>query len=195
MYIQQFPRPAALLKQLAKEAQVFRRIDEHGALWSEKNYLGGYTSYSSISDLPYRSTTFEKLKKWIDLQVKAYARALEMDLEGGELKMDTCWVNIMGQGTQHSSHLHPLSVISGTFYVQVPKGSGAFKIEDPRLPAFMASPMRKTHAREENQRFVSIEPRAGTLLLFESWMKHEVPPNLSRRERISVSFNYDWVRG
>jgi uncharacterized protein (TIGR02466 family) len=58
----------------------------------------------------------------------------------------------------------------------------------------MASPARKVGARVENQRFVTIEPSEGTLLLFESWMKHEVTPNLSSRERISVSFNYSWER-
>ena len=194
LYVQKHPRARALLPVLAHEAQVFRKIDEHGERWSKKNYVGGYTSYSSITDLPYRSTNFGKLKSWIDAQVSVYARALELELEGGELKMDSCWINIMGKGTQHSSHLHPLSVISGTFYLRTPKGSGAFKIEDPRLPAFMASPSRKVGARVENQRFVTIEPSEGTLLLFESWMKHEVTPNLSTRERISISFNYSWER-
>jgi len=28
--------------------------------------------------------------------------------------------------------------------------------------------------------------------LFESWLRHEVAPNPTDEERISVSFNYSW---
>jgi uncharacterized protein (TIGR02466 family) len=31
------------------------------------------------------------------------------------------------------------------------------------------------------------------LNLFESWLRHEVPPNPAASERISISFNYAWV--
>ena len=34
--------------------------------------------------------------------------------------------------------------------------------------------------------------RSGRLVLFESWLRHEVSANLTRAERISVSFNYNW---
>lgn len=30
-------------------------------------------------------------------------------------------------------------------------------------------------------------------LLWESWLRHEVPMNLAEEERISVSFNYEWA--
>ncbi len=33
---------------------------------------------------------------------------------------------------------------------------------------------------------------AGTVLLFESWLRHEVPPNPVRAERVSISFNFNW---
>jgi uncharacterized protein (TIGR02466 family) len=183
----------ALLPALVREAKLHRDLDDVGLEWSEKNYFGGYTSYSSITDLAFRSSGFASLKKWIDGETKKFARTLEMDLGTGRLEMSSFWVNIMGHGCHHGFHLHPLSVISGTFYLQVPKGSGAFKIEDPRLPAFMASPPRKPNAKLENRRFFELEPRAGELVLFESWLKHEVVANRSKQERISVSFNYDWV--
>jgi uncharacterized protein (TIGR02466 family) len=33
---------------------------------------------------------------------------------------------------------------------------------------------------------------AGTVLLFESWLRHEVPPNPVSAERVSISFNFSW---
>ena len=191
------PLGAARLPQLNQklldECYAFQDIDTAGQKWSKKNYLFGYTSYGSITDLPQRSPTFARLKVALDRAVKSYARSLEMDLGGGALTLSSCWINIMGQGTHHSFHLHPLSAISGTYYVQTPKNSGNFKLEDPRLGLFMASPPRPPRAKRENQRFVSLTPKPGHVVLFESWLKHEVPANHSTEDRVSISFNYDWV--
>lgn len=99
----------------------------------------------------------------------------------------------MPEGAFHTMHIHPLSVISGTYYVQTPKNCSAIKFEDPRMVGFMASPPRAEKAQERNQRFVELKPQAGHVVLFESWMRHEVPQNLSSTERISISFNYDWI--
>ncbi len=181
-----------LVPALVREAKLFREVDDAGKKWSRENYFGGYTSYSSITDLAFRSSGFGSLKDWIDREVAAYARALDLDLGRGRLEMSAFWLNIMGEGGHHSFHLHPLSTVSGTFYLQVPPGSGEFKFEDPRLASFMASPPRKPGARLANRRFVDLAPRPGDLVLFESWLKHEVVANRAKRERISVSFNYDW---
>ena len=187
-------RARELNPRLIREARIHQERDTAGKRWSKKNYPAGYTSYSSVTDLPEVSSNFRQLRDWIDRQVLLYADHLELDLLGGRLQMTTCWVNIMGPLSHHSFHVHPLSVISGTYYLQVPKGSGIFRIEDPRMDAFMARPPHRKEARPENRSHIQIEPKPGLLLLFESWLRHEVPANLSSGERISVSFNYDWIR-
>ena len=80
--------------------------------------------------------------------------------------------------------------LSGTFYVRVPAGSGGLKIEDPRLPLMMAAPPRRDDAPEDSRAFVYTEPKSGMLLLWESWLRHEVPPGAGKGDRISISFNY-----
>jgi uncharacterized protein (TIGR02466 family) len=125
--------------------------------------------------------------------VARFAKHLAMDLQGGSLSMTSCWVNIMPTFAAHSSHLHPLSVISGTYYVSVPSGASSIKFEDPRLSHMMAAPPKLAHAKKHNQLFVNVKPQIGEVGLWESWLRHEVPPNSSRRDRISISFNYDWA--
>ena len=66
------------------------------------------------------------------------------------------------------------------------------KLEDPRLDRFMAAPPLRTKVRTDRQRWVVIPAQAGKLVLFESWLRHEVPPNPSAASRVSVSFNYNW---
>jgi uncharacterized protein (TIGR02466 family) len=97
--------------------------------------------------------------------------------------MDSLWVNKLKPGGHHSGHIHPHSIISGTFYVEVPKGSGAIRFEDPRLSQMMAAPQRTSS-------FVSIEPRPGLLLMWESWLRHEVLPGTGKGDRLSISFNF-----
>jgi len=166
--------------------------DEAGQDWCEENDYPGYTSYASLTDLPWRSPIFKDLVKVLDKHVAAFAEDLEFDLDGKKLKLEDIWINILPEGGTHGSHIHPHSVISGTTYVAMPEGTSAIKFEDPRSSMMMAAPIRRKGAREELRTFVSQEPAVGEVLLWESWLRHEVPMNMADDNRISVSFNYGW---
>ncbi|WP_413587610.1 2OG-Fe(II) oxygenase family protein [Bdellovibrio sp. HCB274] len=191
--LQDAAKTKILNKDLKMESLKIAEIDEEGRQWSRKNYKGGFTSYGSMAQLHQFSSTFNDLEKQIDKHVRKFVKHLEMDINPKELRMSSCWVNIMPSNVIHTMHLHPLSVISGTYYLQTPKNCSAIKFEDPRMDSFMASPPRKHDAKVHNQRYHSIEPQEGHVVLFESWLRHEVPANNSDKERISISFNYDWV--
>ncbi|MBS0612201.1 MAG: hypothetical protein JSS24_03395 [Proteobacteria bacterium] len=183
---------ASLNRQLLRECLQLREDDSAGRRWSVSHYPGGFTSYGSAHRMHRLSSTFDALRRRIDIHVRRFARALELDLSGRELAMTDCWVNIMPPRVAHGLHLHPLSTISGTYYVRTPRRSSALKFEDPRLSRQMAAPPRRTDAQREHRAWVSVPAEAGRLVLFESWLRHEVPPNVGAGERISVSFNYNW---
>ncbi|MDQ2093885.1 2OG-Fe(II) oxygenase family protein [Rhodalgimonas zhirmunskyi] len=167
--------------------------DEAGQDWCEENGYPGYTSYASLTDLPWRFPIFADVVTALDAHVAAFCEDLEFDLDGRKLVLEDLWINILPEGGTHSSHLHPHSVISGTTYVSMPDGASALKLEDPRSARMMASPARKKDAREELRTFVYVKPAVGDVLLWESWLRHEVPMNMSEDERVSVSFNYKWA--
>jgi len=183
---------AALNRRLLRECRQLRADDAAGRHWSKQHYPGGFTSYGSAHRLHRVSPTFEELRRRIDAHVLRFASVLGFDLVGRKLEMTDCWVNIMRPGVSHGLHLHPLSSISGTYYVQTPPRSAAIKFEDPRLSRQMAAPPRRGSVRRDRRAWVSVPARAGRLILFESWLRHEVPPNAGAGERISVSFNYNW---
>lgn len=176
---------ADLLEEIDASCRGLAQEDRAGRAWSKEHGYRGYTSYASLADLPQRDPVFADLKRVLDRHVMAFARDLKFDLGGRKLKLDSLWVNVMKPGGTHSGHLHPHSVVSGTFYVAVPEGSGALKLEDPRLAMLMAAPTRP-------DTFVYAEPQVGSLFLWESWLRHEVMPSSAKAERISVSFNYRW---
>jgi uncharacterized protein (TIGR02466 family) len=118
------------------------------------------------------------------------ARDAQSALQGRKLRLDSLWINVMHKGAAHAPHLHPHLAVSRTYNVTVPKKIGAVRFEDPRFAMMMAAPTRKTKSRLQNRSFVTIVPKPGMLLLWESWLRHGVKPHRARRPRISISFNY-----
>jgi uncharacterized protein (TIGR02466 family) len=139
--------------------------------------------------LPKLGQAFAKLETLISRHAAGFAKALHWELRGGKPICDSMWVNVLPEGGSHTSHLHTNAVLSGTYYVTVPEGSGPIVFEDPRHAMMMAAPPRKANAPREQQTYVSTPPAPGALLLWESWLRHEVPLNRSPGARISVSFN------
>jgi len=178
-----------LVAELDHSVRALAAEDRAGQAWSKAHGYKGYTSYASLNDLPIRDPAFGDLVKLLDRHVRAFAEASHMGL-ARKLRLDSLWVNLMKPGGTHSGHLHPHSVVSGTFYVAVPPGSGGLKLEDPRLPLMMAAPPRAADAPEDGRPFVYAEPKPGMVLLWESWLRHEVPPTAAKGDRISDSFNY-----
>jgi uncharacterized protein (TIGR02466 family) len=184
---------AALNRELLKECRLIEARDTAGRRWSAQNYPGGYTSYGSLDQLHRLSSTFIDLRERLDRHARAFARQLHWDLRGRKLAMTDCWANVMRRGAAHGSHLHPQAVISGTYYVRTPRGSPGLKFEDPRLPLMMGAPARHAAAPAPLRAHIVCPAQAGRLILFESWLRHEVPASRAAGERISLSFNYHWV--
>jgi uncharacterized protein (TIGR02466 family) len=169
-----------LLEELAHSIRTLARDDAAGRNWSKAHRYAGYTSYASLDDLPKRDPAFAELGKELTRHAAVFAKELGWEVKP---KLNSLWVNLLRSGGHHSGHIHPHCILSGTFYVAAPSGSGAIRFEDPRLPLMMAAPQRA-------DAFVSVDPRPGLLLLWESWLRHEVLAGSGRGERLSISFNF-----
>ena len=179
----------ARLADLAHSIRTLAADDGAGKRWSRDKGYKGYTSYASLDDLPVRDPAFDDLRKLLVKHAAAFADDLAFDL-ARKPKLDSIWVNLLKAGGHHTSHLHPHSIISGTLYVEVPTGSGTIRFEDPRLPLMMAAPTRREDAAEELRQFISVDPRPGLLLLWESFLRHEVLAGSAKADRLSISFNF-----
>ena len=172
----------APLSDLAHSIRTLAQDDQAGERWSEEHRYAGYTSYASLNDLPRRDPAFAELGKLLTRHAAVFAKESAFDLPR-KPRLDSLWVNLLKSGGQHSGHIHPHSIISGTFYVEAPANSGAIRFEDPRLPLMMAAPPRA-------DTFVTVQPRPGLLLMWESWLRHEVLPGTGKGKRLSISFNF-----
>jgi len=179
-----------LNNRLMKDILTLSEHDKMGQKWSKENYMGGYTSYSSISDLHCRYPSFAAFEQELQPHADSFAKAQGWNLKDLELRMTHLWVNIMPEHTYHTLHLHPHSVISGAYYIQTPPKSVPLKIEDPRMSFYMNAPLRENPTPAHEKLYYEVKAQSGDFVMFESWVRHEVPPNQSKKPRISLSFNF-----
>ena len=179
----------ALLGDLAHSIRTLAAEDIAGRRWSREKGYKGFTSYASLNDLPRRDPAFADLQRLLTRHASRFANELAFDL-GRKLRLDSIWVNLIKPGGHHSAHIHPHSTLSGTLYVEAASESGNIRFEDPRLPMMMAAPVRRDDAAEELQPFVTVAPADGLLLMWDSWLRHEVLPGNSTADRLSISFNF-----
>lgn len=93
------------------------------------------------------------------------------------------WANVNSPGSRNTFHTHKDDEFSCVYYLQ---GSGTGDLRFPN-PANILGDCCKT---SPFTRDFLVAPTDGDLILFPSWMPHEVEPNLSKRERINIAFNF-----
>ena len=132
---------------------------------------------------------------------RSAATQLVADRHGRPVQPDwqvQAWANVNGPGDSNVCHYHPGSFWSGTYYVNDggcaadPALGGEFEMLDPRGPGpAMYAPTLK-FAGEDGASVggaESIRPRPGLMVLFPSWLSHQVRPYRGTALRISLAFN------
>ncbi len=74
--------------ELVASCNTIAEDDEAGQQWCEDNDFPGYTSYASLSDLPWRFPIFKTMVKALNKHVAAFADDLQFDLDGRKLMLD-----------------------------------------------------------------------------------------------------------
>ena len=154
----------------------------------ERSNVGGWHSTGNFFDwdaAPVREIENRVMRLLVALGgalMPAQARKLSYDyhLYG--------WVNISRHGAYNRVHNHPNWVWSGIYYVAVGDPdpddpyNGKLEFIDPRTPLISVEGLN----RDDNP---VIEPSPGRMVVFPSWLNHEVHPFFGKGERISIAFN------
>ena len=129
-----------------------------------------------------------EITRAIGVGCSSCARSLHFDFNGYQLAIIDMWLNRNGPGDINKIHIHPHSMLSGVYYVQVPPGSGNIEFLDPVI-ARTATTYPKSGKTQRNASTAEFEPVEGKLIIFPSWLQHWVQPNRGTGERVSISFN------
>ena len=144
----------------------------------EASNVGGWQSYDNfIMEDPRLKEVFAVQEECINQYLTDYNIC--------RYKLSNAWLNINGKGSFNWGHIHPGAQLSCCVYVQNP-GNG-IDLEDPRavvsmLEGFALSP--------ENYVEYNLRPEVGDIIVFPSWLRHKVPPNMTEEPRITIASNY-----
>ena len=139
----------------------------------------------------WNSTEMDILERpvWTELRRAVHAACAaalaQMGRAGGAFQLQS-WVNLHGRGGFNFLHMHEAALLSGSFYLAVPAGSGALCFRDPRpgvLHGTAKGPAANAHAD------VQLVPRPGLLVLFPCWLEHYGEPHEADEPRICIAFN------
>ena len=183
---------AALNQYLKTRIYAWRDLDQDGITRSNTKRAGAWHSHTTMNVLP-------EYKLFVDQVNAVMAKVFEDQLYSDQYfaSCHNMWANVSPKGGYNRSHVHPGSLWSGVYYVQTPEHSGRIIFQDPRPQVSMVSAVYqdKTKAGPQQWQEINYEPIAGRMILFPSWLRHEVESNLNElggddADRISISFNY-----
>jgi uncharacterized protein (TIGR02466 family) len=165
------------IKKMEKEILNFKKNNE-GRIFS--NY-GGWQSDSFIDAVG----CFKKFFKQLNLIIKNIEEKLCLT---HKLKLDSFWFNVNNFGSFNRPHIHTGSVLSGVYYINIPKNSGNIIF---KRDGFRENDIRSVKRYNEyNSSNFKVNPYENLCIIFPSYLEHYVEPNLNKKERISISFNY-----
>ena len=165
------------IKKIKKEILNIKSKDE-GRIIS--NYGGWQSqSYTTINK------NFQSLFDNINMSIKKIEKHLNLKKE---LSLHNYWCNVNYFGSFNSPHEHPDCVVSGVYYVSTPINSGSIVFLNKTLDSYYKDNVENYN--EYNSSIWKVGPEENKCILFPSHLTHYVEPNLNKKERISISFNY-----
>ena len=107
------------------------------------------------------------------------------------MRLIDIWININKFKDSNQLHFHPGCFLSGVYYIDVFKNGGKIVFENPAQDVMVSNwdlDNMETF-NTFNSAYYKLVPKIGDLILFPSWLKHSVEPNMTQKERVSISFN------
>jgi uncharacterized protein (TIGR02466 family) len=159
--------------------------------WSKYNvdhYKNGTTTYFIELDLP-KVDDSDKFVEFLCKSANTLAVEHGVNLDTTKAVMSNLWVNKMNRGARHSRHAHPASHYSGTFYVDTPKDCASIRFHNPIKDLWGLAYPPIEQDNHISAQCIDYAPNRGELLVWNSWLYHEVLENQSDSPRTSISFN------
>ena len=144
------------------------------------NYIGWQSNSITKGD----NEEFDQLVDAISEQINACAAQAELP----NLEIQNIWININTPGAYNTLHNHAGAVLSGVYYVKSDPSQGNIMFERNDGAEYFLPPIEK--ANYFTSTATTYKAMTGAIYVFPGWLKHSVQPNLTKEDRLSISFNY-----
>ena len=174
-------------QKLEKWIVEYSEKDEAAKNWSQKFYGAGFTSFGSNQTLHKNEPLFQELAKGLIPSIKEFFQELKA-VEPKEIYCVGMWCSINKPKSMHQRHIHPMSACSGTYYVNADPEMGNIFIHDPYDNRQMGVNFKPDSPLAFDTYAVPVKSRK--VIMFPGWVSHSVQQNMSDKDRIGVSFNF-----
>ena len=174
-------------QKLEKWIVEYSEKDEAAKNWSQKFYGAGFTSFGSNQTLHKNEPLFQELAKGLIPSIKEFFQELKA-VEPKEIYCVGMWCSINKPKSMHPRHIHPMSACSGTYYVNADPEMGNIFIHDPYDNRQMGINFKPDSPLAFDTYAVPVKSRK--VIMFPGWVSHSVQQNMSDKDRIGVSFNF-----
>lgn len=181
-----FPTAISSIRDVEMADKMLPLVKEYLAKDEELTYEWGYKNTYKAKGGLNEYEDFKEFTDWIHEQARWYLD--ELGYKAPKNFSTQVFASEMFEGDKHGPHTHPNSILSGVFYLQAPEGSSDILFNDPK-------PFRKYIDLEienntlHNYHQVFFKAEKGLLVMWQSWIEHEVPENKSKEGRITLVFN------
>ena len=148
----------------------------------KKSNKGGFQS----EDLDLKEEIIQSLIKNIENYANIFCK--DVFKLNKKLTLTNMWLNINYYKDYNISHVHNFSILSGVFYIKTLENSGNLIFKRNHALEYFIKDNLVEYTPYNSSTF-TIPSKENTLYLFPSWYEHYVEPNLSKEERVSISFN------
>jgi uncharacterized protein (TIGR02466 family) len=192
-YIDMFPTPVYASVELDLRNKILPvaedYIKRHGKPYREQS---SYISTYSVDSARIEQNSDARLDPLTDY-IKSASKKYFEDISIVPPDVSLYYLfNKIKLGGEHALHAHPQSILSGVFYLKIPKKSPPIIFNDPRDHyKYIQYPTKFGNPRDMYKLLSEyvINPTEGMILLWPSWLEHQVPPSSCLEERIAIAFN------
>lgn len=102
-------------------------------------------------------------------------------------------INKLNKNSNHILHTHTGCILSGLIYLKVSPLSSPIRFRDPRqYRNFIEYKLSDNNSTIPTcVPYINIQPTDGDVLIWPSWLEHEVPYNNNDHERLTLVFNLE----
>ena len=153
---------------------------------NEKSSYTPKEGYTTFNQNILSSPIFNNLNKEILNYVKDYFK--EIGYTKYNFKIICSWGNVLSNNEQIHTHFHKNSLISGSYYLTKNNSSIRFfnHLDNDWLFELGDKSNSSTY---RSCNYWDLIPTQNMLVLFPSWLPHQVLPSNSQEDRISIAFN------
>ncbi len=166
---------------LKEEIDAMRKRDPKGRNISNRN---GWQSVDGIDQNPIFIRALRQIKREFRDELVPF---LGIEKDSANIELHNSWANINYPGAWNAPHLHNGCFYSGVFFIQAEGDEGDLRMVDTDHKIVSNFPASQSRIWES----WGVQPKTGDLYLFPSGLMHMVEPNLTQKDRYSISFNWD----